>query len=194
VKSKKRNTGCYSAVHAKGWVAKNLCFVRDRRIALIVLFLIPNIFFYCTEQNLNESKDLSDVIQDTLQIGYILQCPKISHRIGGGNLSHDSKDSVKVIADIIKSNPDFIFEISSHTDHRGASNMNLKLSEKHADFLRMYLINEHGITPERVTAKGNGESTPIIPIDEIENSDDEEKERLHAINSRYELRVIGKVD
>jgi outer membrane protein OmpA-like peptidoglycan-associated protein len=132
--------------------------------------------------------------KDPLKIGDVIKCPTISHRIGGGSLNENSIDSVKIIANIIKDNPKFIFEISYHTDHRGASHSNLELSEKHSDFLRLYLIEEHNIEPERIIAKGYGEANPIIPVTEIDNANDEEKESLYAINRRYELKVIEEIN
>jgi hypothetical protein len=130
---------------------------------------------------------------DSLNVGDIIKCPTISHRIGGGGLNENSEDSVKVIADVIKNNPNFIFEISYHTDHRGSSRGNLKLSENTANFLRHYLINECNIDPEHIRATGYGESKPIIPFDEIESADESEKEKLYAINRRYELKIVERV-
>lgn len=51
-------------------------------------------------------------------------------------------------------------EISGHTDDRGSDELNLKLSQDRADSVREYLISK-GITAERLTARGAGESEPV---------------------------------
>lgn len=161
----------------------------------LVILLTLNLFFGCAQQEKKDSSNSTKVSinNDSIQVGDIIKCPTISHRIGGGSFNENSIDSVKIIANIIKDNPKFIFEISYHTDQRGSSSANLKLSKSTANFLRHYLIYECNIDPEQIIAKGYGERDPIISIDEIDNASDEEKERLYAINRRYELKVIEEI-
>lgn len=159
-----------------------------------LILLIPILIFACKQpETQDNSKSTDQVIKkDTLKVGDVVKCPTISHRMGGGALYDNSEDSVKIIADIIKENPKLIFEISHHTDHRGDSLMNREMSENTADFLMKYLIENRDIAPERIQAKGYGESNPIVPISEIESADEAEKERLIAMNRRFELKVIGE--
>ncbi|MFT4622199.1 MAG: outer membrane protein OmpA-like peptidoglycan-associated protein, partial [Myxococcota bacterium] len=51
-------------------------------------------------------------------------------------------------------------EIAGHTDSRGSDAMNLSLSQSRAESVRTYLISK-GVTPDRLVAKGYGETTPI---------------------------------
>ncbi len=51
-------------------------------------------------------------------------------------------------------------EVGVHTDSRGSSSYNLALSEKRAVAVRAYLARR-GIAPQRVRAKGYGETVPI---------------------------------
>jgi len=53
--------------------------------------------------------------------------------------------------------PELIIHIESHTDSRGNDDYNMRLSERRAQSTRNWLINE-GINPDRLTAKGYGET------------------------------------
>ncbi len=68
------------------------------------------------------------------------------------------------VADILRKNPQIKVEIQGHTDSVGPAEYNLKLSQRRAEAVRRYLIDK-GIAPERLIAKGYGESHPIAPND-----------------------------
>lgn len=55
-------------------------------------------------------------------------------------------------------------EVQGHTDARASDAYNLKLSQARADASRKYLISK-GISPEKLTAVGYGESKPIATND-----------------------------
>jgi len=73
--------------------------------------------------------------------------------------------------------------INSHTDEQGADDYNLKLSEKRAQAVVDYLISE-GINANRLTAKGFGESQPLI-----KNAQTDEE---HQKNRRTTFKVTKK--
>ncbi len=62
---------------------------------------------------------------------------------------------------------EYIFEIAGHTDSAGSEKLNLKLSKQRADVIKEYLGLEHSIPPERLKAKGYGESMPVASNDTI---------------------------
>jgi outer membrane protein OmpA-like peptidoglycan-associated protein len=53
-----------------------------------------------------------------------------------------------------------LVEIQGHTDSRGATDANQKLSQGRAESVRTYLVGK-GVAPGRLDAKGYGESRPI---------------------------------
>jgi peptidoglycan-associated lipoprotein len=96
----------------------------------------------------------------------------------------------------------------SHTDSRDTEEYNQDLSQKRAQVVVQYLIDK-GIEPERLSAKGYGESTPKIVdaliasqnpflktgatlTEQYINSlaNEEQKEIAHQINRRTEFRVL----
>ena len=54
-------------------------------------------------------------------------------------------------------------EIQGHADAVGPAEYNLSLSQLRARSVRAYLIQEHGIAPERLPFVGKGESDPYDP-------------------------------
>lgn len=108
----------------------------------------------------------------------------------------DLLDSSMVVIDttifeILKTNPDIIAEIGSHTDSRGSDIYNQKLSQKRAQSVVDYLVNKKGIDRKRLKAKGYGEKQPIAPNEKEDGTDDPVGRQM---NRRTEFRVVGKID
>ena len=72
---------------------------------------------------------------------------------------------IEKFAKFLKENPNIKVEIQGHTDNTGSEEYNLKLSQRRAEAVRKVLIEKYGISPDRVIAKGYGESMPIAPND-----------------------------
>lgn len=73
-----------------------------------------------------------------------------------------------------------VVEIAGHTDDIGSDELNMTLSQNRAKSVRNYLIKK-GISPNRIIAKGYGETQPIALNDSDEN---------RAKNRRTEVRLI----
>ncbi|NPA52553.1 MAG: OmpA family protein [Aquificae bacterium] len=68
---------------------------------------------------------------------------------------------IEKLAIYLKANPDVKIEIQGHTDSLGPAEYNLKLSQARAEAVKRILVEEFGIDPDRIIAKGYGESQPI---------------------------------
>ncbi|WP_372974472.1 OmpA family protein, partial [Muriicola sp.] len=64
------------------------------------------------------------------------------------------------IIKILNEYPTAKFTVEGHTDSVGSEKLNQELSEKRANSVRDFLVNE-GIAADRLTAVGYGESKPI---------------------------------
>ena len=71
-------------------------------------------------------------------------------------------------------------KIEGHTDDTGEEAANQILSQSRADAVKRYLAS-HGISGERMTATGYGETKPIA-----ENSSEEGK----ALNRRVDFKLV----
>ena len=94
----------------------------------------------------------------------------------------ESRPALEGAAKILKENPGIRVEIQGHTDSRGSDAYNLGLSERRAQAVVNYLVQELGIDASRLTAKGYGESRPVA---------DNETDDGRAINRRVDFVILG---
>ncbi|MDC3340944.1 OmpA family protein [Flavobacteriaceae bacterium] len=94
------------------------------------------------------------------------------------NIRKDATVELAKILVAMQEYPEMIINIESHTDQRGSEEYNEILSSKRAAATRSWLI-ENGIAAERLTAKGFGESQPLVDCNEDNCSEEE-----HQINRR----------
>ncbi len=95
----------------------------------------------------------------------------------------------KLVA-ILEDNPEIKIELSSHTDSRQTADYNMDLSNRRAQSATTYII-EAGIDPERITAKGYGESQLLISDEEINSLPTiEDQEAAHQRNRRTEFKIL----
>ena len=97
----------------------------------------------------------------------------------------DAAVELDKIVKVMNDNPDMVIELGSHTDARGSSKQNQKLSERRAQSSVKY-IQERITNPSRITGKGYGESKPVNGcIDGVDCSEAE-----HQENRRTEFIII----
>ncbi len=135
---------------------------------------------------------LTDTLHKNLKLSLIPKKPIIIRNIYYPFDEYYLTDSAKAIIDttllrILQENPQLIVEISSHTDSKGTEEYNMELSQKRAESVVNYLISK-GISPDRLKAKGYGESQPIAPNTFPDGRDNPEGRQK---NRRTEFRVIG---
>jgi outer membrane protein OmpA-like peptidoglycan-associated protein len=74
----------------------------------------------------------------------------------------DAAIRLDTLVQTLVDNPKISIELSSHTDQRGKDAYNLKLSQQRAEAAVAYIVSK-GIAKSRITAKGYGETRPIVP-------------------------------
>lgn len=101
---------------------------------------------------------------------------------GSARIQERSRPLLTELASVIAARADLgVVAIEGHTDSRGNDEYNLKLSTERANAVRMFLV-ENGVSPDRLTAVGRGESQPITTNDTAEGRDQ---------NRRVEFRLAG---
>jgi outer membrane protein OmpA-like peptidoglycan-associated protein len=96
-----------------------------------------------------------------LGFGRIELLDRVNFDFGLTNIRDDSHGLLRDVARILKENPSILLvEIGGHTDNVGSDAANLRLSRSRAKEVRAYLISQ-GIDPNRLEAKGYGESRPV---------------------------------
>jgi outer membrane protein OmpA-like peptidoglycan-associated protein len=90
-------------------------------------------------------------------------------------------------------NPSVLLELGFHTDTRGSESFNQFHSEKWANETKEMLVRR-GVSKERITAVGYGESQPLVSDTVINATKDKVyAEKLHALNRRFgHVKVLKK--
>lgn len=99
---------------------------------------------------------------------------------GSAELRSESDIELKKLTEMLKRNPKLTVEISGHTDDVGNDKSNLELSNRRANAVVAYLKTK-GISPERLVAKGYGESQPKVKND---------SEAHRQLNRRIEMKIL----
>lgn len=99
-------------------------------------------------------------------------------------IRRDSKPILDRVVELMNKYPNMKVEIGSHTDRRGGTTYNKVLSGNRAQSTRDYIIDK-GISPKRISAKGYGESVPVVKC----ASDDACTEEQHELNRRSEFVI-----
>lgn len=102
------------------------------------------------------------------------------------SIREESKEELEKLMKMMADNPDFIVEISSHTDSRGSDGYNYRLSQRRADAVITWL-GKQGVSKNRLYARGYGETQHVN--DCINQKPCSEKE--HQLNRRTEFRILG---
>jgi outer membrane protein OmpA-like peptidoglycan-associated protein len=125
---------------------------------------------------------------DTVQITVI--CPPPAPEVVVFDPVHFDFDSARLtniakailddVALSLKRDPRLEVSIEGHTCTIGPSEYNIKLGMRRANAVYKYLVDRHGISPDRLSVKSFGEDRPIAPNDTLEG---------RKMNRRVELIV-----
>jgi outer membrane protein OmpA-like peptidoglycan-associated protein/tetratricopeptide (TPR) repeat protein len=99
------------------------------------------------------------------------------------NITTQGAEELDKLVYIMGQNNDLKIFVKSHTDFRGQDDYNMRLSNHRVDSTIAYIISK-GISAERVTGKGFGETEPKVNCGE--NCTEEE----HALNRRSEFMIV----
>ena len=91
--------------------------------------------------------------------------------------------------DFVRKYPGAKVELAGYTDGIGTEQYNQKLSERRAEAVKQYLINEGAVDKAKITARGYGKSNPVAP-NKTKNGKDNPEGR--AENRRVEILIINE--
>ncbi|MEM1347884.1 MAG: OmpA family protein [Myxococcota bacterium] len=117
---------------------------------------------------------------------------------GKATISAKSFGLLNTVATVLKQNPRITgLRIEGHTDDRGKDESNMKLSTERAEAVRKYLV-EKDIAPERLEAKGFGETKPrcadipeLTKTRRLERKNRRQIKECRALNRRVEFRIVS---
>ncbi len=127
-------------------------------------------------------KQEKDVVRDKDRL--VIKTDPIYFDYNMWYIRKESKVVLGRVIELMKKYPGMVVEIGSHTDSRGNAKFNEDLSQKRANSTMEFII-QSGINANRLTAKGYGESVPIIKC----KTDDACNEEEHELNRRSEFVI-----
>jgi len=96
----------------------------------------------------------------------------------------ESYSDIKNLADFMQQYPQTSTTVEGHTDSVGTDQYNQRLSERRAQAVRDVLVNQYGVSGQRVDSVGYGETRPVA-----DNSTEEGRQ----INRRVEAEVEAQI-
>lgn len=101
----------------------------------------------------------TEIILDKIFTNQEIVLENIYYDYDKSNIREDAKPALHDLIELLKKNPQIRIQLASHTDCRGTTSYNESLSQRRAESVVLYL-SENGIAPERLVARGFGESRP----------------------------------
>ena len=124
---------------------------------------------------------VSETERQLLEAGHI-RLENVFFETGSAKLLAESEDALREAGELLEKYPDLGIEVQGHTDSRGGSRYNRRLSQARAEAVRVFLLAHFQIKPEKLFAKGYGETLR-------ETDERNEEERLR--NRRVVLTVLN---
>ncbi len=128
------------------------------------------------------SPTVTDVERALLQNG-LFRTIDVVFRFNSSTLLPASAPTLDAVGEVLVKYPQLYVEVSGHTDAVGDAAYNQQLSEARAGSVRQYLLDRFAIAPERLTARGFGETQPVASNDHPTG---------RSLNRRVEFRVPGR--
>ncbi len=114
-----------------------------------------------------------------IEDGLLVSLKGMSFPLEEATLTEEMKENLEPLATFLQEHPDRKLTIEGHTDDTGPVPFNDTLSEHRAIAVKTFLIDQ-GISPQRLTSRGRGQSSPLAP-----NDSDEGREQ----NRRFEIVI-----
>jgi len=81
--------------------------------------------------------------------------------VGSANIQPQSMGIIRQISQVLQQEQDMNLKIIGHTDADGGDETNMKLSKERAEAVKKALVSVYGISGERLSSEGKGESEPV---------------------------------
>lgn len=126
------------------------------------------------------------IVLDRLEKNKIFILDNIYFDYDKADIRSDAALELNKLVQLLEDNPEIKIEMGSHTDSIASDVYNLELSQRRAESTVAYLIRK-GIAPERLVAKGYGESKPIARNTNADGTDNPEGRQR---NRRTEFKIL----
>ena len=126
------------------------------------------------------------LVLDKIELNKIFVLDNIYYNFNRAEIREDAAKELDKLVQLLIDNPEIKIELGSHTDSVDTDAFNLNLSQRRAESAVRYIV-QHGIAPDRLVAKGYGESKPIA---RNTNPDGTDNEAGRQKNRRTEFKIL----
>jgi outer membrane protein OmpA-like peptidoglycan-associated protein len=126
------------------------------------------------------------LVLDKIEINKIFVLENIYYNFARAEIRPDAAKELDKLVQLLVDNPEIKIELGSHTDSVDTDSYNLDLSQRRANSAVNYIV-QHGISPDRIVAKGYGESKPIARNTNPDGSDNPAGRQK---NRRTEFKIL----
>ncbi|UPW19948.1 OmpA family protein [Agarivorans sp. TSD2052] len=162
-------------------------YLAARKGNLTVTFLVSRqnkttkVFQYVIEEEQVNDSLISPIALSLVESGKI-DLYGILFDTGKAEIKPDSAGELADLAQVLSDYPKLEIDIVGHTDNVGAKRDNRKLSAARAEAVMDYLIDEHGISEDRLNTIGRGQTQPVA---------DNGTDKGRALNRRVEISALN---
>ena len=134
------------------------------------------------DDTLNVSVDLTPVKKLIVEDRVVLE--PIYFDFNKSDITVQGANELDKLILVMNKYPNMVIYATSHTDNRGKDSYNLRLSERRAQSTVSYIVSK-GISADRISGKGKGESEPLI---DCKKACTEEE---YQLNRRSDFRIMS---
>ncbi|GGF11122.1 membrane protein [Aliidongia dinghuensis] len=106
----------------------------------------------------------------------------VKFALGSADLTDAARQTIGQLAKAIKSDQlaPYRFQLSGHTDSTGKPDANMELSQRRAEAVKAYLVDNLGVAADRLQAVGRGQEEPLDPA-----------HPESGVNRRVQVAILG---
>jgi hypothetical protein len=138
--------------------------------------------FFTIEKDINLRQDtILKIMTSALDFNLTMIFKNIEFDQGKAEIKDDMTGVLDRIVLFLADHPTFKLVINGHTDNKGNPDLNRQLSQKRADAIRNYLLDQGLFLPDRIESQGFGSDKPLK---------EELSEEDRQINRRVEFLLV----
>jgi hypothetical protein len=165
-----------------------MCQLFSGRVTMTLRQIITSTFLFISLTSFSQA---NKTFKDTIfNIGDIIKTQDIAYYLDGHPYNNDP--AFKEIADFLNTHKNIAVEIGAHSDSRGQADKNYTLTIARAESVKQNLVDRFNVSSTQFVCKGYGESKLLkSDMDISKAKTKEEKENLHQMNRRTEIKIIS---
>lgn len=132
-------------------------------------------------------QQLAELNARTTDRGLVVTLGDVLFATGGATLKGTTPANLGKLAGFLNKNPERTVVIEGHTDSVGSADTNDRLSQRRADAVKAYLVDQ-GVASSRITASGMGEGSPAASNDSVTGRQQNRRVEVIISNTVASLR------